>query len=144
MQASSATCCTAHARHSLPSLPSRRAVAAPFRQAATQQQLRSSVSTSALNFLPGIAASLAIGAAYALQQQQQQGGVDSDRGLEASDRRPCPSCGGSGLTPCACTRWSDGDVGCSSCSESGWSKCSSCGGGGTAVPIRVTVRRDNL
>lgn len=61
--------------------------------------------------------------------------------LEASDRRPCPSCGGSGLQPCFCTKWSDGDVGCSSCSSSGWTKCKSCGGGGLAVPIKVSIRK---
>jgi hypothetical protein len=60
---------------------------------------------------------------------------------EAGERRACPSCGGSGLQPCACTRWSDSDVGCSTCSQSGWMKCSSCGGGGTAVPIKVSIRR---
>lgn len=60
---------------------------------------------------------------------------------EASDGRPCPSCGGSGLQPCFCTKWSDGDVGCSSCSSSGWTKCKSCGGGGMAVPIKVSIRK---
>lgn len=58
---------------------------------------------------------------------------------EASNERPCPSCGGRGFEPCMCTRWSDGDVGCGSCSKTGYMRCRSCGGGGKAVPIKATI-----
>lgn len=55
----------------------------------------------------------------------------------------CPACGGTGLETCFCSRWSDGDVGCRSCNHTGYMKCRSCGGGGTAVPIPLTVSKDD-
>ncbi|KAK3040863.1 hypothetical protein RJ639_029207 [Escallonia herrerae] len=39
----------------------------------------------------------------------------------------CPRCNGSGHVSCMCSRWSDGDVGCRTCSGSGRMACSSCG-----------------
>jgi hypothetical protein len=48
-------------------------------------------------------------------------------------------CNGRGYEPCMCTRWSDGDAGCNSCTHTGYMRCRSCGGGGTAVPIKVTI-----
>lgn len=66
--------------------------------------------------------------------------LEQDR-LHTSSEEPCPSCGGSGYEPCACTRWSDGDVGCSTCRKTGYMRCRSCGGGGTAVPIKVSIRK---
>lgn len=78
-------------------------------------------------------------AAYYFSRQMDIAGEDH---LQATARRPCPTCSGSGYEACHCTRWSDGDVGCSSCGRSGMMKCRSCGGGGTAVPIKVTVRKD--
>lgn len=56
---------------------------------------------------------------------------------------PCPACGGTGLETCFCNRWSDGDAGCQSCNHTGYMKCRSCGGGGTAVPIAMTVRKND-
>ena len=41
--------------------------------------------------------------------------------------------------PCICTRWSDSDVGCATCNGRGLMACSSCGGGGTAVPITAKL-----
>lgn len=58
--------------------------------------------------------------------------------------RPCPSCGGSGYEPCICQRWSDKDVGCRSCSKTGYMQCRACGGGGTAVPIAVAIRKHDV
>ncbi|GBF90141.1 hypothetical protein Rsub_03274 [Raphidocelis subcapitata] len=55
--------------------------------------------------------------------------------------RPCPSCQGRGVEPCVCNRWSDGDAGCASCNRTGLMRCRSCGGGGTAVPIKATLTR---
>ncbi|GAU16647.1 hypothetical protein TSUD_325970 [Trifolium subterraneum] len=57
----------------------------------------------------------------------------------------CPSCNGTGRVPCLCSRWSDGDVGCSTCSGSGRMGCSSCGGSGTGrpLPARITIRQTN-
>ncbi|XP_059656665.1 uncharacterized protein LOC132303431 [Cornus florida] len=54
----------------------------------------------------------------------------------------CPSCNGTGLVSCFCSRWSDGDVGCRSCSGSGRTACSSCGGTGTGrpIPVQLSVR----
>ncbi|KAF7839543.1 Heat shock protein DnaJ, cysteine-rich domain containing protein [Senna tora] len=68
------------------------------------------------------------------------------------DRRPmagsfprCPSCNGTGRVTCFCSRWSDGDIGCRTCSGSGRMACSSCGGTGTGrpLPARVTVQLPN-
>ena len=52
----------------------------------------------------------------------------------------CGSCEGTGLVPCICNRWSDGDSGCSICRSTGRMTCPSCGGGGTAVPIAATLK----
>jgi hypothetical protein len=54
----------------------------------------------------------------------------------------CPRCEGTGFTECVCTRWSDGDFGCSSCHGTGKMPCPGCGGGGRATPLRqeITVR----
>lgn len=109
---------------------------------AAPQQQRVSTRTQALgvSITTQIVTTALIAGAWYLSQQQQD--VEQER-LEASDR-PCPSCGGSGVTPCFCTKWSDGDVGCSSCSRSGWTKCKSCGGGGLAVPIKVSIRKNDV
>ncbi|OVA09536.1 hypothetical protein BVC80_9101g58 [Macleaya cordata] len=57
----------------------------------------------------------------------------------------CPSCNGTGTVNCMCSRWSDGDVGCRTCSGSGRMACSSCGGSGTGrpLPVQVSVRPPN-
>lgn len=62
---------------------------------------------------------------------------------EEESRRECESCGGSGLVECWCSRWSDGDGGCSTCRGSGRMICASCRGGGTAVPIKARIYIDN-
>ncbi|PNH11903.1 hypothetical protein TSOC_001191 [Tetrabaena socialis] len=54
---------------------------------------------------------------------------------------PCPVCHGSGFEACLCSRWSDGDAGCSSCSKTGYMRCRGCGGGGIATPLAVKVRK---
>ncbi|XP_010530545.1 PREDICTED: uncharacterized protein LOC104807129 [Tarenaya hassleriana] len=68
----------------------------------------------------------------------------SGPGLGGSSQR-CPTCNGTGLVACLCSRWSDGDVGCGTCAGSGRMGCSSCGGSGTGRPIRVrlSVQRSN-
>ncbi|GMH32672.1 hypothetical protein BSKO_00506 [Bryopsis sp. KO-2023] len=58
-------------------------------------------------------------------------------------REPCPACGGTGYEACMCTRWSDEDVGCNGCGNTGYTRCRSCGGGGTAVPVPISIRRDS-
>ncbi|PSC72336.1 DCN1 2 [Micractinium conductrix] len=77
-----------------------------------------------------------MGARLLMQQQQSQ----ADEG----PRPECESCGGSGTVECWCSRWSDGDGGCSTCRGSGRMVCSSCRGGGTAVPIeaRIVIRNE--
>ena len=49
----------------------------------------------------------------------------------------CPTCNGTGYVECMCSKWSDKDVGCSACQgiAKGKMRCSSCGGGGRAIPI---------
>jgi hypothetical protein len=65
-----------------------------------------------------------------------------ERQREQSDYNRCPTCNGRGRVPCFCQRWSDGDVGCSTCSGTGEMQCNSCGGGGTGVPIALKIRSD--
>lgn len=81
-------------------------------------------------------ATLAYGAYMVLSQDPFP---EQDASYE--QREPCPTCGGSGYEACLCTRWSDGDVGCSSCSKTGYMRCRNCGGGGTARPLLVKVRK---
>lgn len=60
-------------------------------------------------------------------------------------RKECETCGGTGYVECWCKRWSDGDArGCGTCRGSRRMMCSSCSGGGTAVPIeaRITISPD--
>lgn len=51
----------------------------------------------------------------------------------------CSTCRGTGRVPCVCTRWSDNDVGCGSCGNSGLAVCRDCNGGGTKVPVARAV-----
>ncbi|XP_057484914.1 uncharacterized protein LOC130771316 [Actinidia eriantha] len=74
----------------------------------------------------------------------------------AMDQRPtmmgptqfprCPSCNGTGRVSCLCSRWSDGDVGCRTCSGSGRMGCRSCGGSGTGrpIPAQISVRSPKI
>ncbi len=62
---------------------------------------------------------------------------------EEEPRRECETCGGTGLVECWCSRWSDGDGGCSTCRGSGRMVCASCRGGGTAVPVKARIYIDN-
>lgn len=62
---------------------------------------------------------------------------------EVSSGTECPRCHGTGMEACFCTRWSDGDTsGCNSCNYTGVTRCKACGGGGSAVPIRLAIRKD--
>lgn len=56
----------------------------------------------------------------------------------------CATCNGSRRVPCLCTRWSDNDVGCGTCSGTGMMRCSSCGGSGTGRPIPVQIRASSI
>lgn len=71
--------------------------------------------------------------------------------LDAEDQKPmsggyppCSTCNGTRRVPCLCQRWSDHDVGCSTCSGSGMMKCSSCGGSGTGRPLAVQIRASTI
>ncbi|KAM7484066.1 hypothetical protein LguiA_000075 [Lonicera macranthoides] len=79
----------------------------------------------------------------AIDHQNPMAGPGQGRGRAQFPR--CPSCNGSGRVSCLCSRWSDGDVGCRTCSGSGRMGCSSCGGSGTGrpLPARLTVNRPN-
>ncbi|KAG0525431.1 hypothetical protein BDA96_06G056300 [Sorghum bicolor] len=54
----------------------------------------------------------------------------------------CSTCAGTGKVACPCSRWSDGDVGCRTCTGSGRTDCRSCRGSGTGrrATVRVTLR----
>ncbi|KAJ4756056.1 Chaperone protein dnaJ-related [Rhynchospora pubera] len=58
------------------------------------------------------------------------------------DRPRCATCNGTGRVTCLCSRWSDGDTGCRTCSGSGRMACRSCGGSGTGrpLPVQISVR----
>lgn len=77
------------------------------------------------------------GAAFMLLREQPL--PEQDR-LD-SRSQPCPVCNGSGYEECLCSRWSDGDRGCNGCNATGYMRCRGCGGGGTAVPLLVKVRK---
>ncbi|KAJ3675774.1 hypothetical protein LUZ60_004816 [Juncus effusus] len=57
----------------------------------------------------------------------------------------CATCNGTGRTTCMCTRWSDGDVGCRTCSGSGRMACRNCGGSGTGrpMPVQLSLQKNN-
>ncbi|KAG2483883.1 hypothetical protein HYH03_017277 [Edaphochlamys debaryana] len=80
---------------------------------------------------------LAVGAFMLLNQPTRL--PEQDRLDHNSE--PCPVCHGSGYEECLCSRWSDGDAGCGSCSKTGYMRCRGCGGGGKAVPLMVRVPR---
>ncbi|CAK9225532.1 unnamed protein product [Sphagnum troendelagicum] len=71
--------------------------------------------------------------------------------IDAEDEKPpmaggfrCSTCNGSRRVPCLCTKWSDNDVGCGTCSGTGMMRCSSCGGSGTGRPIPVQIRASSI
>lgn len=69
--------------------------------------------------------------------------VLTPRSDEYENQDPCARCNGTGLEPCFCTRWSDGDVGCPSCEHTGYTRCKACGGTGKAVPLSIYVDKDD-
>ncbi|KAG2448686.1 hypothetical protein HYH02_006043 [Chlamydomonas schloesseri] len=83
---------------------------------------------------------VAAGAFMLLSGPSEASLPEQDR-LDNRNSRPCPVCGGSGFEECLCSRWSDGDTGCNSCSKTGYMRCRGCGGGGTAVPLMVRARK---
>lgn len=133
---------------------SSRSVAPAVRQAVqhTPRRRRQTTTTSAFGGAMSLASdsfstastiATAIGVALGAGFVAREVMIEEARAAEAAAQREdaCPTCHGSGYEPCACRRWSDGDVGCSSCCRTGMMVCRSCRGGGTAVPIRVTVRK---
>lgn len=84
-------------------------------------------------------ATLIAGAGILALLSSERVAVEQDR--TRSESEPCPRCNGRGVEECMCTRWSDGDAGCSACGRSGFMKCRSCGGGGTAVPLLSTIKQ---
>jgi hypothetical protein len=82
-----------------------------------------------------------VGGAYLLLREDQS----QAESQESQEHRPstrCPSCHGQGTEECMCVRWSDGDKGCATCNQTGLMKCRRCGGGGTAVPALIKVRKE--
>lgn len=69
--------------------------------------------------------------------------LEQDRLDSRKGQKECDTCHGTGYVECICTRWNDGDVGCSTCRGTtginGKMICNSCGGGGMAVPIEAKV-----
>jgi hypothetical protein len=70
--------------------------------------------------------------------------------IDAEEQKPmtggfrCATCNGSRKVPCLCTKWSDNDIGCGTCSGTGMMRCSSCGGTGTGKPLPVQIRASNM
>jgi len=126
-----------------PALPARRTCQRQGRTRLAVMNFGTSDPMESVRVVSQIASTLTVGAVglWLLHKELQ---LEQDR-VESPFKEPCPSCGGSGYERCACTRWSDGDVGCSSCSRTGYTRCRSCGGGGTAVPIKVSIpKRDPM
>eukprot|EP00897_Mesotaenium_endlicherianum_P007121 jgi/Mesen1/6437/ME000033S05725 len=69
--------------------------------------------------------------------------LDQEAAMTPPSSNLCPTCSGTRRVPCLCSRWSDGDVGCSTCGGSGNMTCSSCGGSGTGrpLPARLHISR---
>lgn len=82
-----------------------------------------------------VSAAACLGAVFLSQNLEPQQG-------RLQGREPCPACGGTGYEVCFCSKWSDGDAGCNTCGHTGYMRCRSCGGGGTAVPLPITVRKE--
>lgn len=121
--------------------PARRRLASRGQEATTTT--RGALGSEGLEFVSTVSqlastAAVAYGAYVLLSQQSMA--PEQDR-LEQRNQEPCPVCSGTGFEPCMCRKWSDGDVGCSSCNKSGYMRCRGCGGGGTAVPLLVKVRK---
>lgn len=120
-----------------------------FRKSAARSTWKRSVGTRAFDvdsavsgaeMVSHVLTAAAVAGAAALLFNQG-GAVESEGG---ADEQPCPRCNGSGYEACMCARWSDGDnSGCSSCSRTGYMTCRSCRGGGKAVPLFSTVRKNN-
>lgn len=124
----STLCPSRSCRPVLPARPSRKS--APVSALGTVDTIRlvSQIATSV---------SLAVGAWWFSREAM----LEQDR-FDNSQQQACPRCDGTGFEACMCSRWSDSDIGCSTCSRSGYMRCRSCGGGGTAVPIKVAIRKD--
>lgn len=75
------------------------------------------------------AAGFAIGAIWFSRELA----LEQERNNQNTER--CNTCQGTGRVPCICQRWSDNDVGCASCNNSGFAVCNDCRGGGTKVPV---------
>jgi len=90
------------------------------------------VVTQVVQGLSALAGAWVIKSMMDAEQEKPMGGLSQ-----------CPTCNGSRRVPCMCTRWSDHDVGCSTCEGSGMMRCKSCGGSGTGRPIPVQIRASN-
>lgn len=108
----------------------------------SQRRRRAPIACHALGSLTNIVVTTVVAGAAAWYLAGRESEWQEEQ--EAGEREACPSCGGSGVEECMCTRWSDGDVGCTTCNKTGYMKCRSCRGGGTAVPIKVSIRKTNL
>lgn len=88
----------------------------------------SMLSLSHMASLAGFAlGALFVGRELAMEQRDEQQG------------EVCGTCNGTGRVPCFCQRWSDGEVGCSGCGNTGMTYCKDCSGGGTKVPVSRAV-----
>lgn len=84
-------------------------------------------------------AAVAVGAWYLLGRENAY--LEQDKLDQSKSSQPCPRCDGAGYEPCLCSRWSDGDAGCRTCRGTGYMPCRACRGGGTAIPLLASVRK---
>lgn len=122
----------------------RRLIAAPLRRRTHTRAVTTTAFGAAAGMDAGSVSGLshiasAVGIALGALWVTRELALEKDQSRDTESQTECPTCNGTGFTDCFCQRWSDNDVGCSSCRGSGKMVCNSCGGSGTGRPITANL-----